>query len=287
MQRTLSQAFDDFHKKLVPSSYESGKASSHKGSIENCLAENYSLRQLFYSGSAQNGTSISKHSDVDFFAVIPYYNLKDDSSQQLREIKECLQSRFPLTHIYVDNPAIVIDFGSYDWDTCEIIPANSLGEDTYQIPGQNGGWIKSSPKIHKAYVTKHHQRLNNKLKPLIRFLKAWKYFCDVPISSFYLELCATELMKKETCIVYNIDIVTIINHLYTSNLPRLQDPCGISGSINPCSSETNRQIALNKLRTAKELLDSAKSYECNKDMFEVFECWNKFFGGKFPSYYYY
>jgi tRNA nucleotidyltransferase (CCA-adding enzyme) len=122
--RTINQGFNTFHQRITPSSYSSGKVASHKALITRRLEEYYDLNQLFYSGSANNGTSISNNSDVDFFALIPSQNLKNNSSTTLREIKECLQGRFPNTYIYVDSPAVVLDFGSSDWDTAEVIPAD-------------------------------------------------------------------------------------------------------------------------------------------------------------------
>ena len=107
--RSVNRGFRDFHSALTPRSYESGKASSHKSSITSRLQVYYDLKSLFYSGSANNGTSISGHSDADFFASIPRNKLKKNSSVSLREVKECLQDRFPSTKVYVDSPAVVLD----------------------------------------------------------------------------------------------------------------------------------------------------------------------------------
>ena len=155
--RTINQGFAAFQSRITPGSYETGKASSHKAAITGRLEEYYDLKRLFYSGSAYNGTSIAYYSDVDFFASIPTKKLKNNSSTSLREIKECLQGRFPKTNIYVDSPAIVLDFGSAIWDTAEVIPADYIkqvdGKNVYDIPDGNGGWSKSSPSSHNSYVT--------------------------------------------------------------------------------------------------------------------------------------
>ena len=220
--KTINQGFNTFHQRITPSSYSTGKAASHKVSITSRLEEYYDLNQLIYSGSANNGTSILNYSDVDFFASIPTENLKDNSSTSLREIKECLQSRFPYTNIYVASPAVVLDFGSSDWDIAEVIPADYIrkedGKNVYDIPDGSRGWMKSSPSLHNSYVTSENNRLSKKLKPLIRFLKAWKFYCNVPISSFYLELRATKMMESEDTIAYDIDLKNIFKNLYLYNL---------------------------------------------------------------------
>jgi len=288
--RTVNEGFNVFHKRITPSGYESGKAKSHKVSITSRLTEYYDLNQLFYSGSANNGTSISQYSDTDFFASIPTNKLNQDSRVSLRNIKECLQGRYPNTNIYVDSPAIVLDFGSGDWDTAEIIPADYLYKEAeknvYEIPNGSGGWMNSSPSTHTSYVTKENNRLSKKLKPLIRFVKAWKYYNNVPISSFYLELRITKLMESESSILYEIDFNSVLKKLLDCNLASIQDPKGISGYVNACSSEALKSDALSKLSTAKVRSQKARDACESENIKDAFYWWNKVFAENFPNYYY-
>jgi hypothetical protein len=289
--RTVKQGFEIFHSYLTPSSYITDKSSSHKSTITSKLETDFNLKQLFYSGSANNGTSISNYSDIDLFAWIPTSNLKTNSATSLRGIKESLQNRFPNTNIYVDSPAIVLDFGSGDWDTVEIIPADYIkslnGKNIYDIPDGQEKWIKSSPSTHNSYVALHNQRLNNKLKPLIRFIKAWKYFQNVPISSFYLELRITKWMENESTIINDIDVCSVFRQLVSCNLMAIQDPKGISGYVYPCSSEIKKVDALSKLQTALTRAEKARETEKKGDTREAFQWWSKVFANKFPNYYYY
>lgn len=287
--RTINQGFDTFHQKVIPGNYESGKATSHKNSITRRLQGHFDLKQLFYSGSANNGTSVSYLSDVDFFAKIPTNNLKENSAISLREIKECLQGRYPNTPIYVDSPAVVLDFGAGVWDTAEVIPADYIGtkesKNVYDIPDGSGGWMRSSPSLHNSYVTAENNRLGKKLKPLIRFLKAWKYFCNVPISSFYLELRATKWMESENSIVYDIDLKNVLKKLDDGGLAAIQDPKGVSGYVNACSSDSKKKDALLKLRTARIRAEKARDAENAGNTRIAFDWWDKVFAGNFPSYY--
>lgn len=288
--RTIAQGFTTFHSRITPSGHESGQAASHKTSITSRLETYYDLKQLFYSGSANNGTSISRHSDVDLFAWIPTDKLKQNSATSLREIKECLQARFPNTSIYVDSPAVVLDFGAGDWDTAEVIPADYVeqkdNKNVYEIPDGSGGWMRSSPSTHTSYVSYENTRLGKKLKPLIRFLKAWKHYCNVPISSFYLELRATRWMECERSIVYDIDLCTILKKLDSCSLASIQDPKGISGYVPACATEAKKTEALSKLSTAKTRAEKAREAESTGNTSDAFYWWDKLFSGNFPSYYY-
>lgn len=287
--RTINQGFNTFHSRITTSSYMSGKASSHKSSITSRLETYFDLRQLFYSGSANNGTSISNYSDVDFFASIPTEKLKDNSSTSLRDIKACLQGRFPNTRIYVDSPAVVLEFGSGDWDTAEVIPADFIKKqnekNVYDIPDGSSGWVKSSPSIHNAYVASENTRLSKKLKPLIRFIKAWRYYCNVPISSFYLEIRVTKWMENESTIIYDMDLKSIFMKLYSCDLSAIQDPKRVSGYVHACTSEPNKNDALSKLSTACRRSQHAREEESAGNTREAFYWWNKLFAGSFPDYY--
>jgi len=289
--RTIEQGFNTFHSSITPSGYQSGIAASHKSSITSRLEDYYDLNQLFYSGSANNGTNVAHLSDIDFFASIPTNKLKKNSSTSLREIKECLQERFKNTQIYVDAPAVVLNFGAGYWDTAEVIPAyyvkkTDKDKKIYDIPDGSGGWMKSSPSTHNAYVTFHNNRLNKKLKPLIRFIKAWKYYCDVPISSFYLELRVTKLMEAEKTIVYDIDLNSIFQKLKSTNLAAIQDPEGVSGLIYPCTTNAAKTTALSKLNTATIRSQKAREAESSENIKDAFEWWDKVFSYNFPGYYY-
>lgn len=87
---------------------------------------------------------------------------------------------------------LVCPFGSSKSETTEIVPADYVGESgdykIYDIADCSGGWMRASPDAHNDYVRIIDDRLGGKVKPLIRFIKVWKYYRDVPISSFYLEL---------------------------------------------------------------------------------------------------
>ncbi len=289
MPKTINEGFKALHKKLTPNITEAKSIMSHRASIKACLESNLDMKNFFKTGSTGNGTSISGYSDTDYFANIPGNKLKENSATSLRKIKEILQTRFPKTGVYVDSPAIVCPFGTSDAEIFEIVPAHYLnqkdGYNVYDIPDGNENWMKASPLAHNKYVTDVNKKLGNKVKPLIRFMKAWKYYCNVPISSFYLEIQTVKYAEKESSIIYSIDIKNLIKQMYDSSLSAVIDPTGISGYIYPCKSDAKKTDALSKLSTAKTRSEKAKGAESNEKIMEAFEWWDKFFNGKFPSYY--
>lgn len=293
MPRTIDEGFRDFLTKLTPTSTESEAAKNHRASIESCLKNNFGLLRLFRTGSFGNGTSVSGYSDVDYFASIPTDNLNRNSSTALSNVRDVLDARFPKTGVRVNCPAIVVPFGLLAKETTEIVPAdfkdiiktNGDSYHVYDIPNCSGGWMRSSPEIHNLYVRSVDEKLKGKVKPLIRFVKAWKYYQQVPISSFYLELRVTKFVEDMSVIIYSIDLRSFFQHLVTVQLGQIQDPMRISGLITPCATPAKLEEAKSKLDTALSRANKAREAEASEKTNEAFAWWNLLFNSNFPSYY--
>jgi hypothetical protein len=290
MPRTIDEGFDNFLSYLTPSPVESDNAKSHRVSIEHCLASNFDIERFFRTGSFGNGTSISGFSDVDYFAKIPEEYLTANSNTLLSKVRDALNTRFPNTNVHVNCPAVVVPFGSDPSETTEVVPAKYMKKgtnnyDIFKIADCSGGWQYSSPEVHNAYVRYINSKLNGKVKPLVRFIKAWKYFQHVPISSFYLELITTKYATKQKVIVYDIDIRQVFSFLKEIEFTPFNDPMGISGYITACSSETQLNEACSKVETALTRSRKAVIARKKEKVKDAFEWWNLIYNGNFPTYY--
>ena len=288
MPQTIAQGFETFLRRLTPSGTESSAAKSHRVSIQQCLKSNFEMTRFWRIGSFGNGTSISGHSDVDYMAVIPSKNLVKSSSSSLTKVRDALAKRFPLTGVRTNCPSVVVPFGTDRSETTEVTPSyyanNASGHPVYGIPDCADKWMYSSPDAHNEYVRMQEIRLNNKVKPLVRFLKAWKYYRDVPISSFYLELRVAKYSESESTIVYAIDVTRVLQDLSNIELAAIRDPKGISGNIPACSSAYDLSIAKSRLTTALQRAKNAREAEKADKIEEAFDWWGKLFNFKFPSY---
>jgi hypothetical protein len=291
MAKTLEQGFETFLGWLIPLNSEHDKAKSHKDSVKSCMENNFKCHTFFETGSFGNSTGVRHYSDTDYFAACPSKEVFTDSSYTLRKVKEALQKTFWKTeNIEVKTPAVQIPFGTYSSETLEVTPctfnglvSTPVGEKaSYDIADFNGGWIKSSPPAHKAYVKREDERLKGKLKPLIQLVKAWKFYNNVPITSFYLELRVTKYAEGEKSIVYDIDLKRIMTHLNSIDLASIQDPMGISGLVPACSTDAKKQDASSKLSTGLSRAEKAYEYR-ESDLDKCFYWWDMFFNNKFPA----
>lgn len=287
--RSIDEAFSELLSRLTPSGTETQLAASHRASIEDCLKANFSLSRFFRSGSFGYGTSVSGYSDVDYFAVMPATILHQNSSESLNAIARALRMRFPRTNVYVDAPAVIVPFGEAASEKHEIIPAYQIGQSSgawinYGIPNRSGGWLQSSPELSGAMIDLQHTRLSQKAKPVIRLIKAWKYFCRVPIRSFYLEMKVAEYLATQSIVMYKIDVSAALNYLHLSGLADMSDPAGGTTPIYACFSHEH-QNAMDWLAYAKVVAASALDQEKQGNLAQAFEQWNKLFNNQFPGRY--
>jgi hypothetical protein len=290
MPRTIDEGFRDFLTKLTPSAYESEAAKSHRYSIETRLKLDFGSVQRFTRiGSFGNGTSISGYSDVDYLACLPADKLSKDSNYSLQKIRNSLDGRFPNTGVRVSCPAVVCPFGNTASETTEVVPSyyvkDNNGYKVYGIPDCSEGWMAASPDAHNDYVRSVDGKLSNKVKPLIRFIKAWKYFRQVPISSFYLEMRVAKYASGESAIIYDIDVKRILCQLRDGGLADMQDPMGVSGYIPACKTKALKDDAFSKLQTAATRAEKAREAAAKENFQEAFDYWRLLYNNEFPTYY--
>ena len=288
MPRTLEQAFVEFHAHLQPRASETKLTRGHRASIRACLLRNFDLKCFSACGSWDNGTSIAGHSDADYLAHLPAAKMASDSQMMLREVRASLGRAFPrTTGIVTNSPAVRVPFGARACQTTEVVPAKKCGQTPtgyaiYHIADGKGGWKKTSPHAHNAWIRAHDLTLHKRLKPFICFLKAWKYFNAVPISSFYLEMSAARYLRNKKHIVYERDLAGFFADLQ-KRLSAVIDPTGVAGRIAPCESAAKTRITISKINTAATR--AAKAFDATKrgNAREVTRLYRLLFNDSFPA----
>ncbi|MHC1680196.1 MAG: nucleotidyltransferase [Methanomassiliicoccales archaeon] len=287
MATTISQGFTEFLQQLTPSNTEITRTSSHRQSILDCLKDNASITRIFQSGSYGSGTSIHNHSDVDYFVCNSMTITNSNSDYVLRRFREILSNRFQTTDVNVRTPGVSIQFAG-GMEPNEIIPAydcrDIAGYQTYWIADGKGGWMETCPEMHGDYVNDVDKRLKNKVKPLIRYLKAWKYYQNVPINSFYLEMKAAQYADGETEIDYIADMHNILQSLKKVNLASMQDPTSLGGYIYSCPTDVMKCDALSRIETALVRIKNVYDEKQAGKIEYAFNWLNKLFNSQFPSF---
>lgn len=289
MARTVNEGFEEFLIRLTPTEAQRIAGASHRASVKAALENNLKVNNFFETGSFTHGTGVRGLSDIDAFVSLR--ETKPDSSYTALEwVKDVLTKRFPSTPVSIRRPAVAVQFGA-GFETWEIIPAFITGRGgeeqfVYDIPGPSTGsaWIDSAPQEHLKYVNECNKKPHEgDAKDLGRLIKAWKYYCNVPISSFYLEMRCAQHVARQTTYIHVWDVCQVLESLNDHELAAMNDPKGASGRIYPCSSDANKTDALSKLRTASTRARKALDANNDHDPETAFYYLDLLFCGKFPS----
>ena len=181
MAKTLDEGFQLFLDSLTPDSNRSDVPEDCRERIMDCLEDNFGLYAFFLGGSLLSDTHIRGHGGVDYFASIGDDRLPDDSDAFLIEVGRVLDECFPDKSVTVKAPAVILPVSSNGSEAVRVVPARLAGQTPaghriYAVADGLGGWMTSSPDAHSAYIESVDLDLDGKLRPLIRFLKAWKFY---------------------------------------------------------------------------------------------------------------
>src|SRR5680860_55223 len=200
MAKTVSEAFEEFLARLVPTQAQRDAGASHRASVKAALAAKLTVNTFFESGSFSNGTGVRGFSDIDAFV--------------------------------------------------------SLGND----------------KPHKGDA-----------KDLARLIKSWKYYRNVPISSFYLEMRCAHHVAQQKNYMHVWDVCQLLEGLVAHKLAPMNDPKGLVGRIHACSSDANMSDALSKLETAANRARKALDADNAGNTSMAFSYLDLLFDGHFPA----
>jgi len=140
------------------------------------------------------------------------------------------------------------------------------------------------PAKHLAYVNECNTKpQKGNAKALARLIKGWKYFCNVPISSFYLEMRAARHVTTQSSYIHLCDVCWVLEKLHSHQLASMNDPKGASGRIYACSSDSARREALSKLATGATRARKALDAHNAEDPDDAFYYLDLVFGGVFPA----
>jgi len=270
MARTVDQAFDVFLKRLTPTAAQRDAGASHRASVKAALEARLEVSRFLETGSFSHGTGVRNNSDIDLLV-----SLKGD----------------PSTPVRIRRPAVAVEFGG-GYETWEIIPGYITGRGgralVYDVPSPRvgGAWIDSAPDEHLTYVNEANKKPDKgDAKALARLMKAWKYYRNVPVSSFYLEMQAARYVRGIKTYIHVWDLCLLLERLHGNKLAAMNDPSNASGRIRACSSDSTRADALSKLQRAASRARKALNAYKGSDEGDAFYYLDLLFNGKFPSRY--
>jgi len=282
---TIEQALTLFLQDLTPSPSHREASVKHRAGIESSLYGGLNVSSLREIGSYIHGTAVRNHSDVDLLVGING-SRPEKSDTALDWVKAALKRNFPNAPISVDRPSVVIQVaGGERWELTPGFHKLRRGIDIYDIPGVYGGWIEAAPTEHQSYVNgiNSQARIRGGAKELSRLVKAWKYFNEVPVVSFYLEMRAAEYMSTRQSYYSHLDICYFLEHLDDIGLAPMDDPTHATNYvIHGTGSFGYSHLAKLRLHAAAERAQRAVDAVSAGDLPEALTAYYLLFAEHFP-----
>lgn len=249
------------------------------------LDEGQVYRSSLLIGSYGKNTAIAPPSDIDILFQMPRDQFTrydsytgNGQSQLLQDVKKVLQKTYSQTDIKGDGQVVVVPFSSY---RVEVLPAFLLTDGSYWYPDtHNGGsWKCTNPKAEIEYIRDSNKRSNGNTVKLIKMIKAWKHYCNVPIASLVIELRAINFLKEWQYFDKGSTYYDwMIRDFFTELLQYVNGSCQIPGIDE---KKHYGDAWKSKAETAADRSKKACSYEAGDDYIAATNEWKKIFGDRF------
>lgn len=259
MTQTASAYLTSLASNYTPTPSAFSAARGHRAAVEVRLDAYLGVREMFETGSLKHGTGVRWYSDADYIVSLKGERPSSEWTT-LNKVKETLQGRFTSTTIVIRRPAVVCRFAD---GPVEVVPAFGHASGGYWIPDPTGGWMRSHPKDHNAYVNDANKTPVGAAKLLARLAKILKYKRSIPMSSCYLEMRAARYATKQSTWIAPWDLHDFLKELYDADLAAMNDPTGLGSRFKATSSDSDHEDALSKLNTA--VTRASKAKQANRD----------------------
>ena len=175
----------------------------------------------YLSGSYARGTAVNPLGDVDIIFLIDdskwatgLLAMRPKPSVVLRSFADAVRYRYDRSSAFTQRRSIRLELSHIDIDC---VPAIEVPGGDYILIGdrKDDAWIKSSPKLHHAALTKANQLCGGWAVPAVKLLKAWNKSLPstAQVRSFVIETIAvtvlTEAPQKslQDCVLRFFDFV--------------------------------------------------------------------------------
>lgn len=279
MSATAASMLESLIRTMTPDEAARTAAAKYRKEIEDWLTSDLGIIRMRETGSWHHGTALDKFSDVDYF-VSMRGSRPSVSFAALETLRSSLSRGIKGAFVSIDRPAVRLRYFD-DGPDVEITPAYYKDADDYDIPDPDGtGWIRSNPAVHLEYVGRAQKETDGRAKGLIRLVKTWKSWNNVPLSSFYLEMRTAQYALGNKPIIYDWDLRDIFRSLASNGLREMNDPTNYgrritTGTSNLAASITAKyavEEAARLSRLAREAAEADDHSTAIRHLLTLFNC---------------
>ena len=238
-------------------------------------------------GSWGKSTRVRPPRDIDILFVIPYSVYQryesvqgNKQSQLLQEVKRVLSATYSNTKMRADGQVVLVPFSSY---AIEVVPCISLNNGQYWICNTNGGgkYETTDPVAEIEKVKSSNDKTNGNTRNLIRMMKRWQDYCNVPLKSFCIELLVIDFLasyayKDKSTVYYDWMTRDCFKYLIGRSNGYVFAPGTINLIILGDSWKSKAESALARAKKAVQFEADNMPYSAGGE-------WQKIFGTDIPT----
>lgn len=278
MSATALSTLESLIRTMTPDEAARTAAAKHRKEIEDCLTSDLGIICMRETGSWHHGTALDRFSDVDYF--VSMRDCRPSASAALEDLRASLSRGIQGAFVSIDRPAVLLRYFD-DGPDVEITPAYYQDTDDYDIPDPDStGWIRSNPAVHLEYVDRAQKETDGRAKGLIRLVKTWKSWNNVPLSSFYLEMRTAQYALGNKPVIYDWDLRDIFKSLANNGLREMNDPTNYGRRITTGTSNLAESItakyaveeAARLARLARETAEADDHSTAIRHLLTLFNC---------------
>lgn len=241
-------------------------------------------------GSYGRHTANDWFSDIDMIFEMPsslkstYDNYSGNGqSAYLQAVKNSIANTYYNTFLKGDGQIIEVSFS--DGMKIEVLPAFKNDDNTFTYADTNNGgsWRKTNPIPEIEAINSGDTLTNNNLKRLCRMIRAWKYYCDVPIKGLLIDTLAYRFLvdwdNRDKSYLY-YDWMSRDFFEYLKNQSSSQTTWYAVGSSQAIYNYGNFR---NKAKKAYEKSLEAIQSESDGFNWSAKQKWREIYGNRYPS----
>lgn len=290
--KSVSERFDTFLSNIELTSAQAQDGGAKHGGVRSCLNQHYydttsTSANSMLVGSWGKHTRIRPPRDVDVLFKLPWSvherferRTGNKQAQLLQEVKDVLATTYPRTDIRGDRNVVVVGFGSY---AVEVVPAFEQMDSKFLIPDSTAGGKYKPTDYHMeaAALSVSDVGSSGNTRHLIRMLKRWQAYCNVPIKSYWLELLAIGFIdtwdhRGKNSVYYDWMVRDFLAYLRTKRNTYVWGS-GLFELISIGDAWYSRA------ETAHDRAATACQYDSERLPYSASIEWQKVFGLDFPS----
>lgn len=215
----------------------------------------------------------------------------DNTINSIKVVNKIVSSLNQIEHyksadIHRRQEAATLQLNSYEWNF-DIVPAFYTDTGYYLIPDGSGEWKATDPRIDQNRSTTINQKHNGKILQLIRTIKYWNNYAQMPtIPSYLLENIVLNFFdyKDEISIFIDINIMDFWFYLKTAIYNSVNDPKSFQTDLNYLSYDEKVKVSKKTESIYDKACEAFEAETKDKNQEKAINKWRIIFGDNFPKF---